>query len=137
MPRLPQDLVRPKLHLQTSRDMETAAYVGMRVRDAIAVLKPCATEGMRREFLSTVAAAAPPRLGPRDPNGMIRRVSEFLNLRPAQLAAARYTEIYMELIQIPHSLSNLVRIQDKGKYVIPTDHVTECMDFFKLACVGC
>lgn len=76
----PQDELRSKL-VKTVRDVETAAFVGERVRDAIAVLKPCATEATRREFLSLLAGAAPPRLGERDPNGMIRRVANFLNVR--------------------------------------------------------
>lgn len=67
--------------MKTARDVETAAYVGQRVREVVAVLRPCATEGQRREFLSILAAAAPPRLDARNQAGMIRRVSNFLGVR--------------------------------------------------------
>ena len=31
-------------------------------------------------------------------------------------------------------LENLLQLQDSGKYVLPVDHVTDCMDFYELAC---
>ena len=61
--------------------METAAYVGEQVRDTIQILKPCGTESTRRQLLSIVAAAAPPRLDARDSSGMIRRVADFFDMR--------------------------------------------------------
>ena len=73
--------MRPKLHVQTTREVETAAYVGERVRDIVNVLKPCATERQRRCYHHVLAAASPPRLGPHDPRGMIRRVASFFNVR--------------------------------------------------------
>lgn len=96
--------------------METAAYVGMRVRDAIAVLKPCATEGMRREFLSTATAAAPPRLGPRDPNGMIRRVSKFLDLRRGRRSQKQGSRPYAfdKCIDMRTAFDGAVRLQLLG-----------------------
>ena len=76
-----QCLLRTKLHAETTRDIETAAYAGRRVQAAIAALKPCATKQQRDELLTLVAAVAPPRLAPRDPNGMLRRVSKFVDMR--------------------------------------------------------
>ena len=71
----------PLLHGKTSRDMETALYVAERVRDGLRVLKPCSTEGQRRELLSGLALAAPPRVAERGRSGMLRRVSDFLGFR--------------------------------------------------------
>ena len=62
--------------------MQIAAYIGERVRDAVAVLRTAVSiEGTRQELTSLLAAAAPPRLGPRDQNGMLRAVSGFLGVR--------------------------------------------------------
>ena len=73
--------MRPNLHVQTTREVETAAYVGKRVKDMIAVLKPCKTDGQRRSLLATLTAAAPERCDARESSGMIRRVSSYLEVR--------------------------------------------------------
>lgn len=75
-----QDELRALLHVRSTRETETAAYVGERVRDAIQVNKKCATEQQRQEYLIGLAHCAPPRLAAADQAGMLRRVSEFLGV---------------------------------------------------------
>ena len=88
-PLSPQDLLRPHLQLQTAREVETAAYVGERVRAALDVLKPCATESMRMQYYIVGSAAAPPRAKIGDTKGMGKRVAAFLGLRRGRRSKAQ------------------------------------------------
>ena len=82
-------MLRPHLDLETARDIEDATFVGMRVRDAVAVLKPCATDGQRCELFSVLAAAAPPRCAARDSSGLLRRVAKFLGMQRGKRSIKR------------------------------------------------
>ena len=52
----------------------------------------------------------------------------------AQLAAIHITECYMSIYHTPHTLNNIIAVQDNGNYNIPIDHITDCMGFYELAC---
>ena len=56
-------------------------------------------------------------------------------LYSAQLAAIRFTELFCELtFQVQPTLKYLIELQDGGHYIIPCDHITDCMDLFELCC---
>ena len=57
----------------------------------------------------------------------------------AQMVAMRLTEIYSQFQPIPQQphltrLQQLIDMQDRGAYIIPIDHYTDCKDFWELCC---
>ena len=53
-----------------------------------------------------------------------------------QLVAIRLTEIFSTGVQIPlrckNPLQTLIQIQEKGNWLFPIDHYTDCRDLFQL-----
>jgi len=49
----------------------------------------------------------------------------------AQMIATRYSEVFYGKEM---SLTHTIQIWERGLYVIPIDHLTDCADFFELAC---
>ena len=70
-----------KLSAEEVKNAETDAYIIRRLKATLAVLKNCATEARRIDLHVIVGAIAPERRGPRDQEGMIRRVAERLGLQ--------------------------------------------------------
>jgi hypothetical protein len=74
-----QDVQREKLKpSQDTRGAETNTFIVDRIEKALAVLKSCATEQQRQDYLFALAQVAPPRLAKGDPAGMIKKISERL-----------------------------------------------------------
>ena len=55
------------------------------------------------------------------------------SVQTAQLAALRLTEVYWcDISPRPCTLQSLMALQDSGRYLLPCDHISDCLDLFML-----